>query len=193
METFSALFDLYAGKSPVNSPHKGQWPAALVFSLICARINDWVNNREAGDLRRHRTLYDVTVVRYSTIDGGMMLAEIVLLLISKELFVRRHLSALALVHKFMKRRGLNCRQCRDLAYNPRQLRRRSCSIQLYYRILLSINHGSMLQSSSRLGGFLFCKPVSFDGMFHGMNIERGFNWETFAAECNMMWVELPTQ
>ena len=56
METFSALLALRAGNSPVsvNSPHKGQWRGALMFSLICARINDWVNNREAGDLRRHR-------------------------------------------------------------------------------------------------------------------------------------------
>ena len=35
-------------------PHKGQWRGALMFSLICARINGWVNNREAGDLRRHQ-------------------------------------------------------------------------------------------------------------------------------------------
>ena len=49
-------------RSPVNSPHKGQWRGALMFSLICARINDWVNNREAGDLRRYRTHYDVIVM-----------------------------------------------------------------------------------------------------------------------------------
>ena len=49
-------------QSPVNSPHKGQWRGALMFSLICAWINGWVNNREAGDLRRHRTHYDVIVV-----------------------------------------------------------------------------------------------------------------------------------
>ena len=48
--------------SPVNSPHKGQWRGALMFSLICTRINGWVNNREAGDLRRHRAHYDVTVM-----------------------------------------------------------------------------------------------------------------------------------
>ena len=36
-------------RSPVNPPHKGQWRGALMFSLICARISDWVNNREAGD------------------------------------------------------------------------------------------------------------------------------------------------
>ena len=39
--------------SPVNSPYKGQWRGALIFSLICACINGLVNNREAGDLRRH--------------------------------------------------------------------------------------------------------------------------------------------
>ena len=31
----------------------------LMFSLICARINDSVNNREAGDLRPHCGHYDV--------------------------------------------------------------------------------------------------------------------------------------
>ena len=49
-------------RSRVNSPHKSQWRGALTFSLICAWINGWVNNREAGDLRRHRALYDVIVM-----------------------------------------------------------------------------------------------------------------------------------
>ena len=49
-------------RSSVNSSYKGQWRGALVFSLICAWINGWINNREAGDLRRHRTNYDVTVM-----------------------------------------------------------------------------------------------------------------------------------
>ena len=51
-------------RSPVNSPQKGQWRGALMFSLICAWINVWVNNRYAVDLRRHCTHYDVTVMRY---------------------------------------------------------------------------------------------------------------------------------
>ena len=33
-----------------------------MFSLNCAWINGWVNNHEAGDLRRHRTHYDVIVM-----------------------------------------------------------------------------------------------------------------------------------
>ena len=49
-------------RSPVNSPHKGQWRGALMFSLICARINSWVNTGEAGYLRRHRGHYDVIVM-----------------------------------------------------------------------------------------------------------------------------------
>ena len=44
--------------SPVNSPHKGQWLRALMFSLICARASVWVNIRDAGDLRHHRAHYD---------------------------------------------------------------------------------------------------------------------------------------
>ena len=64
METFSALLAIVRGihRSPVNSLHKGQWRGYLMFSLICAWINDWENNREAGDLIRHRTHYDVTVM-----------------------------------------------------------------------------------------------------------------------------------
>ena len=49
-------------RSPVNSPHKGQWRGALMFSLICVWINGWVNNRKAGDLRRYCTYYDVIVM-----------------------------------------------------------------------------------------------------------------------------------
>ena len=64
METFSALLALCAGNSPVpvNSPHKGQWRGTLMLSLICHWINGWVNNREAGDLRRHQAHYDVIVM-----------------------------------------------------------------------------------------------------------------------------------
>ena len=67
METFSALLALCAGNSPVpvNSPHKGQWRGSLMFSFICVWINGWVNNREAGDLRRYRAHYDVTVMTES--------------------------------------------------------------------------------------------------------------------------------
>ena len=49
-------------RSPVNSPHKGQWRGTLMFSLICARINGWVSNDEAGGLRRQRAHYDVIVM-----------------------------------------------------------------------------------------------------------------------------------
>ena len=49
-------------RSPVNSLHKVQWRGALMFSLIGARINGWVNNHEVSDLRRHRAHYDVTVM-----------------------------------------------------------------------------------------------------------------------------------
>ena len=49
-------------RSPVNSPHKGQWRGALMFSLICVWINGWVNNPEAGDLSRYRAHYDVIVM-----------------------------------------------------------------------------------------------------------------------------------
>ena len=43
-------------RSPVYSLHKGQWHGALMISLICI----WINNWDAGDLRRHRAHNDVT-------------------------------------------------------------------------------------------------------------------------------------
>ena len=49
-------------RPPENSPHKCQWRGTLMFSLTCAWINGWVNNGEAGDLRRHHAHYDVTVM-----------------------------------------------------------------------------------------------------------------------------------
>ena len=68
-------------RSPVNSPHKGQWRGALMFTLICVRINGWVNNREAGDLRRYRGHYDATVMHQHHV-GGVILIYIYLLLMS---------------------------------------------------------------------------------------------------------------
>ena len=47
---------------PVTSPHKGRWRRALMFSVICARTNGWVNNRHAGDSILHRAQYDLTVM-----------------------------------------------------------------------------------------------------------------------------------
>ena len=48
--------------SPVNSPHKGQWRGALMFSLICAWTSVWAHTRDAGDLRHHSAHYDVTAM-----------------------------------------------------------------------------------------------------------------------------------
>ena len=53
-------------RPPVNSPDKGQWRRALMFSFICDWINGWVNTREAGDLRSHWAHYDVTDIMYTT-------------------------------------------------------------------------------------------------------------------------------
>ena len=38
-----------------------------MFSLICVWMNSWVNNREAGDLRRYRAHYDVIVMSTHTL------------------------------------------------------------------------------------------------------------------------------
>ena len=53
------IFRVIGPLSAVNYPHKGQWRGALMFSLICAWINGWINNCEPGGLKRHRAHYDV--------------------------------------------------------------------------------------------------------------------------------------
>ena len=64
METFSTSLSICAWNSPVPGEFPAQRAVSRSFdvSLICARINSWVNNREAGELRRHRAHYDVIVI-----------------------------------------------------------------------------------------------------------------------------------
>ena len=59
MEAFSTLLAICAGNSPipVNSPHKGQWRGALMFTLICVWINGWVNNVDAFGWGYHIYIY----------------------------------------------------------------------------------------------------------------------------------------
>ena len=45
------------------------------FSLICARINGWVNNREAGDSRRYRVHYDVIVMTMNHVECKMRMCH----------------------------------------------------------------------------------------------------------------------
>ena len=52
-------------RSAVNSPHKGQWRGALMFLSSAPWINGSVHDREAGDLRRNRSHYDVIVMYLS--------------------------------------------------------------------------------------------------------------------------------
>ena len=64
METFSVLLAICAGNSPVTGEFPAQRPVTRIFdfSFICVWITSWVNNREAGDLRRYRAHYDVIVM-----------------------------------------------------------------------------------------------------------------------------------
>ena len=61
METFSAFWPFVRGmhRPPVDSPHKGQWRGAFIFSWSA---NGWANTRDAGDLKHHLAHYDVTVM-----------------------------------------------------------------------------------------------------------------------------------
>ena len=65
METYSALLAIYAGNSPVTGEFPTQRPVTRSFDVfydLRLVLNGWVNNRQAGDLRRHHGHYDVIVV-----------------------------------------------------------------------------------------------------------------------------------
>ena len=64
MEIFFALQVICAGNSPVTGEFPAQRPVTRSFDVFFdLRLNEgWVNNREAGDLRRHRARYDVTIL-----------------------------------------------------------------------------------------------------------------------------------
>ena len=74
LETFSALQAFCAGNSPVTGEFPAQRPVtrSFDFSLMCAWINGSVNNREAGDLRRHRAHYDVIAMLFHFRDTAGM-------------------------------------------------------------------------------------------------------------------------
>ena len=66
MEISSALLVLCAENSQVAS--QSHWRRALIFSSICGWTNGWVNNRDAGDLRRRSAYYDVTVMNQRLVE-----------------------------------------------------------------------------------------------------------------------------
>ena len=74
METFSALLVFCAGNSPVTGEFPSQRPVTQSFDVFFdLRLNnDWVSNRDADDLRRHRANYDVTVMDRQCSHGDVM-------------------------------------------------------------------------------------------------------------------------
>ena len=101
METFSALLALYAGNSSVTGEFPTQRPVTRSFDVlfICASIHDWVNNREAGDLRRHRANNDGIVMWYKYIDSIWAYIPMISYLIKCEKILRNVLSVYEVLHK----------------------------------------------------------------------------------------------
>ena len=63
METSSASLAFCAGNSPVIGEFPSQRPVTRSFDVFFdLHINGWLNNREAGDLKRHRAHYDLIVI-----------------------------------------------------------------------------------------------------------------------------------
>ena len=68
METFSALLAICAGNSPVPGEFPAQRPVTRSFDILFdLRLNKRLSkNGEAGDLRRYRAHYDVSVMKTTT-------------------------------------------------------------------------------------------------------------------------------
>ena len=64
MEPFVSLLAICAGNSPASGEFPTQRPVTKSYGVFIdlRLINVRVNNHEAGDLRRHRTHYDVIVM-----------------------------------------------------------------------------------------------------------------------------------
>ena len=59
METISALLVLCVGKSPITGEFLSQGPVTWSFDVVSLYASE---KRDAGDFRRHRAHYDVTVM-----------------------------------------------------------------------------------------------------------------------------------
>ena len=62
MEPFSALLAICAGNSPVSGEIPAKRPVTRSVDIFLDLR--WVNNGEAGDLRRHRAHNDVSVMKW---------------------------------------------------------------------------------------------------------------------------------
>ena len=64
MEIFSALLVICAGNLTVTGEFPAQRSVTLSFDVIFDLLwtNGWANNRDAGDLRRHRAHYKVILI-----------------------------------------------------------------------------------------------------------------------------------
>ena len=62
MATYSALLAICAGNLPVTGEFPAQRPVTWSFDGFFDLRLGLVDNRDAGDLRRHRAQYDVIVM-----------------------------------------------------------------------------------------------------------------------------------
>ena len=60
--SFSALLAFCEGNPPVTRGFPSQKPVTGSFDFFFDLRKDWANNRDSGDLERHRVHYNVTVM-----------------------------------------------------------------------------------------------------------------------------------
>ena len=88
----------------------------LMFSLICTRINGWINNREAGDLRHHRSHCDVIVTqRWIPYTKGQLHVQCARVMTSTLLFLIQGPISLTIFHRNGKFILLSSKFCEVIA------------------------------------------------------------------------------
>ena len=120
MEPFSVLLAICARNSPVPGEFPAQRPVTRSFDVffIYVWINGCVNNREAGDLRRHRAHYDVIVMLcMNTVMWNMKIAIKDVIKGEMAWYTHMHMYAWGILQVLTKPHVLSIKQSSYLKYD----------------------------------------------------------------------------
>ena len=107
---------------------KGQWRGALVFSLISTWTNGWVNNQDAGDLKRHHTHYVFIVMGG---DGNRLISNYPTIHLSHITQYTMHHLVFCMVHCWI---WLHCGICEIGVFSDALLQKGTCIFNFFENV-----------------------------------------------------------
>ena len=131
---------------------------AELWCFLCSAtwINDWVKNREAGELRRHRSHYDVIVIIFNHLSPNWW--SIFLNITSKSLANRITSDQRVVIHG------------------------NKCLILFLTRYFMSWTHNSAKKGNHRL----LISPVSLRTVFSDLALWRHHSWSVTSRELEVL-------